>query len=87
MPHLCASPSATDSAYNYLAANTGHKAALCPVLLAAWQAMGRPNGPSVAQLKVLVAASEVTPVPLAVSNGAVGRQQSCISRWGARKGS
>ena len=39
--------------------------------LAAWQAMGRPNGPSVAQLKVLVAASEVTPVPLAVSNGAV----------------
>jgi hypothetical protein len=39
--------------------------------LAAWQAMGRPNGPSAAQLKVLVAASEVTPVPLVLSIGTV----------------
>ena len=39
--------------------------------LAEWQAMGRPNGPSAAQLEALVAASEVTPVALVVSNGAV----------------
>ena len=37
--------------------------------LAEWQAMGRPNGPSAAQLKALVAASEVTPTALVVSNG------------------